>query len=161
MEKINNQLQKLNSQLEKLQISLNMIAEIKVAPNYKDLQKEIDDLKLQLNQMLMTDLKLELKQTLITKQNNCSHPLWYFLKNDVDPHEGRTYWTCKCLECEKVEERRNRDFDDNVIVGDVFFGNGEKSPHTYKEVQKLYNCKINSKSNPKEELCKTLIKSIK
>lgn len=51
------------------------------------------------------------------KQKNCSHPLWYFIKEETDTYEGRTYHTCKCLECDLVDERRSRDFD-NVIIGD-------------------------------------------
>ncbi len=66
------------------------------------------------------------------KQKNCSHPLWYFIKEETDTYEGRTYYTCRCLECNLVEERRSRDFDD-VIRGD------------YSKIKDEYN---NRKSSP-------------
>jgi len=50
------------------------------------------------------------------KQKTCTHPLWYFISESTDSYEGRTYYTCKCLECNLVDERRSRDFD-NVIKG--------------------------------------------
>jgi hypothetical protein len=51
------------------------------------------------------------------KQKNCSHPLWYFMRDMTDSYECKTYYTCKCLECGLEEERRSRNFD-NVIKGD-------------------------------------------
>ena len=66
------------------------------------------------------------------KQKNCSHPLWHFIKEETDTYEGRTYYTCRCLECNLVEERRSRDFD-NVIRGD------------YKKIKEDYD---NRKSVP-------------
>lgn len=69
-----------------------------------------------LNESLYSKLSTTKEMYIKLKQKTCAHPLWYFISESTDSYEGRTYYTCKCLECNLVEERRSRDFD-NVIKG--------------------------------------------
>lgn len=48
-------------------------------------------------------------------QDECTHPIWLWLNEDTDEHEGRTYYDCECVACGKIEERRDRDFGNKVV----------------------------------------------
>ena len=43
-------------------------------------------------------------------QKECQHSIWHYIKKEKDHFEGRVYFTCRCLECDKIEERRGQDF---------------------------------------------------
>ena len=78
------------------------------------------------NERLYSKLSTAKESYTRLKQQTCSHPLWYFISESTDSYEGRTYYTCKCLQCDLIEERRTRDFD-NVIKGN------------YKELKEEYD----------------------
>ena len=69
-----------------------------------------------LNERLYSKLSNTKESYIKLKQKNCTHPLWYFISETTDSYECRTYYTCKCLECDLIEEKRSRDFN-NVIKG--------------------------------------------
>lgn len=60
-------------------------------------------------------------------QENCNHKIWYFLSSSTDDYEGRTYYTCKCLDCDYIEEARSKYFI-NII----------RTKMKFSEVQKEY-----------------------
>lgn len=70
------------------------------------------------------------------QQERCPHPAWYFENGFTDRHEGRTYWTCKCVACGKrLEEVRSRNYPgDRVIWKDCGFAKPTRSDMSYKEV---------------------------
>lgn len=70
------------------------------------------------------------------QQERCPHPAWYFENGFTDWHEGRTYWTCKCVVCGKrLEEARSRDYPhDRVIWDECIMGDPTESKLSYKEV---------------------------
>lgn len=70
------------------------------------------------------------------QQERCPHPAWYFENGFTDRHEGRTYWTCKCVACGKrLEEVRSRNYPgDRVIYKESFFAKPTISDMSYKEV---------------------------
>lgn len=70
------------------------------------------------------------------QQERCPHPDWYFENGFTDRHEGRTYWTCKCVACGKrLEEVRSRDYPhDRVIWDECIMGDPTESKLSYKEV---------------------------
>ena len=70
------------------------------------------------------------------QQERCPHPAWYFENCFTDRHEGRTYWTCKCVACGKrLEEVRSRNYPhDRVIWKESFFAKPTRSEMSYKEV---------------------------
>lgn len=45
-----------------------------------------------------------------SKQNTCSHLIWYYLGDNTDFYEMRSSCVCKCLECQKIEENHPRRF---------------------------------------------------
>ncbi len=71
-------------------------------------------------------------------QKNCPHPLWYLCDSMTDDFEGRTYWTCKCVECEQVKEGGPRDFK-NVITGNKNLQGLLERRQEYEEVKSLYH----------------------
>ena len=73
---------------------------------------------------------------LVERQERCPHPAWYFENGFTDRHEGRTYWTCKCVACgKKLEEVRSRNYPhDRVIWKESFFAKPTRSDMSYKEV---------------------------
>lgn len=70
------------------------------------------------------------------QQERCPHPAWYFENGFTDRHEGRTYWTCKCVACGKrLEEVRSRNYPgDRVIWKDCGFAKPTRSDMSYREV---------------------------
>ena len=70
------------------------------------------------------------------QQERCPHPAWYFENGFTDRHEGRTYWTCKCVACGKrLEEVRSRNYPgDRVIYKESFFAKPTRSDMSYREV---------------------------
>ncbi|MFC0903688.1 hypothetical protein ACFHWD_03165 [Clostridium sp. MT-14] len=61
-------------------------------------------------------------------QDNCKHNIWYYLYSSTDDYEGRTYLTCKCLDCDKIEESSLRYFK-HII----------RTKMKFIDVQKEYN----------------------
>ena len=70
------------------------------------------------------------------QQERYPHPAWYFENGFTDRHEGRTYWTCKCVACGKeLEDVRSRNYPhDRVIWKESFFAKPTRSEMSYKEV---------------------------
>jgi len=68
-------------------------------------------------------------------QNNCKHETWYHISTSNDEYEGRTYFTCKCLDCDHIEEDRSRDFK-NVIYTKKNFRDVQIK---YKELKRITN----------------------
>lgn len=63
-------------------------------------------------------------------QNTCTHSLWYFLENKQDIY-GSTLWTCKCLDCGTEKTAPFYEFQDQVVLADTYFGQGERSTKDY------------------------------
>lgn len=72
------------------------------------------------------------------KQFNCEHAVWYKMRESTDDYECRTYYTCKCLDCGKVEENRDRDFNGLILDTEIKY---EKVKEIYEEVCKITNVK--------------------
>ncbi len=149
MDKIENQLLNSKKELCNIEERLNSIEKERVIKEYNNLKKEAEILKFKI-------LKL-IKE----KQESCKHPLWYFLKSENDSYEGRLYWTCKCVECNKILEDRNKEFfDKKVVMSDVLFGEAKRSEYSFEEVQKAYNNQKKQDFNVLRDI-KILIKSNK
>lgn len=113
---LNEELIKIEKQLEDLANERAIIIDkMEKLKKYKCVQQYI--ILSSQNSVLYGKLT-NLKESYINlKQRLCTHPIWFFVSETTDDYEGRTYYTCRCLECGKVEERRNRDFE-NIIRGD-------------------------------------------
>lgn len=95
---------------------------------YLGIEKELDS---------STKETMALQGIILEKQQErCPHPAWYFENGFTDRHEGRTYWTCKCVACGKrLEEVRSRDYPhDKVIWDGCIMGDPTESKLSYKEV---------------------------
>lgn len=68
-------------------------------------------------------------------QQHCLHPIWYHISTHDDCYEGRRYFTCKCLECEFVEEDRSREFKNVVYLKEKF----EAAQSKYYEIKDITN----------------------
>jgi len=69
----------------------------------------------------------------------CEHDLWYLLYYESDDYEGRTYWTCKCLQCGLTEERRPRHFQGKVIMGESFCARAKRNEKPYNVIREEYH----------------------
>ncbi len=109
LREVENSFNKIKDKRSKILERMHELEKIDVIIEYQKLCSSNETLYRQQNNLIEKYTNL--------KQKNCKHPLWYFIKEETDSYEGRTYYTCRCLECNLVEERRSRDFD-NVIRGD-------------------------------------------
>ncbi len=127
-------------------------------PEVKNYRKTADELEKAIKKK-----KLLGEEYLRISQSECSHSLWYLLSYESDSYECKIFWTCKCIECGKVEERRSKDFE-NVITGDGLFARYNRSKYSYDEVKKVYNDLVNvvdidEKTNINEnDIAKLLVK---
>lgn len=72
------------------------------------------------------------------KQETCSHDIFYFLSSETDSYEGRTYWTCKCLDCGYEITSRSNYITKPVIIEDAMLGFENKCLTSYYEVKETY-----------------------
>ena len=68
----------------------------------------------------------------------CNHDVWYLLYHESDDYEGRTYWTCKCLQCGLTEERYPRHFQSKVIMGESIFARAKRNEKPYNVIREEY-----------------------
>lgn len=76
------------------------------------------------------------------QQKNCKHHIFYLQEYTYDDHEGRSYYKCKCLECEKEIEGRVREFE-NVVK----YSSETRCKASFYEVQKEYNILMKKHKN--------------
>ncbi len=84
-------------------------------------------------------LKVKINSEISRIQNNCEHPIWYYINNDK--YDGKTYYTCKCLECELKEEDRSRNFD-KLIFSKANFNFENIQDEYYKLLEQNYSKEI-------------------
>ena len=125
---------------------LELMGEIQpLVGSYNNEQKELlQDEKVQryvqLNDLLQeygSIVEILERKHIANIQNDCKHNLWYLLTSETDSYEGRTYWTCRCLDCDMVRESRSHNFR-NVISGPSLFGRGSRHEKSYNQVQQAY-----------------------
>jgi ABC-type uncharacterized transport system fused permease/ATPase subunit len=75
----------------------------------------------------------EYEQLVSNIQNECNHKFWYHLSTSSDDYEGRTYFTCKCLDCDFVTEDRSRSFGYVIDTKENFYTVQSK----YQEFRKI------------------------
>jgi len=104
-------------------------------------------------------------------QSDCQHPLWYLVYSTTNDYEGRTYWTCLCLECGLREEDRSHRFS-NVITGTCLFARAERHKKSYQTIQREYRILLDKYDNyyqqksldddlyNKNAVCKVLMKKM-
>ena len=85
-------LNELKNELTNIQNQISELSKNQIIITYKELEKTENN--------LINLIKKEINQI----QFECKHPIWYHLSTDNDYYEGRKYFTCKCIDCEKVKE---------------------------------------------------------
>lgn len=91
-------LESLNNELIDIKSKLVEIENNHAVITYKELEK---------NKESLVDL---INKEIRNIQSKCKHPMWYHLSTEDDRYEGRRYFTCRCLECEKLDEDRAKYF---------------------------------------------------
>jgi len=92
----------LNKKLLKLNKKCNTLKQNKFIINYFELISDIEK------------TQIKLLKAISLKQKQCNHVNWYLLNCEKDDYEGRTYYECKCLNCDIIMKSRSKDFE-NVI----------------------------------------------
>lgn len=92
----------LNKKLLKLNKKCNTLKQNKFIINYFELISDIEK------------TQIKLLKAISLKQKQCNHVNWYLLNCEKDDYEGRTYYKCKCLNCDIIMTSRSKDFE-NVI----------------------------------------------
>ena len=122
---------RLDELKNELSIINNEILKLSMNP-YITTYKELEETK--------NKLKDSINKEINKIQSECKHPIWYHLSTDSDCYEGRKYFTCQCLECGKIKESGNRNF--NLILF---------KKESYIEIKEEYN-KLKSITSNQEVL---------
>ena len=109
---VKTELEKVNNKVNCKQQLYNDLIELPEVKNYIKAAGELEE--------AIKKKKLLVEEYFKILQSECNHPLWYLLDFEIDSYECKTYWTCKCIECGKVEEDRSKNFE-NVITGNGLF----------------------------------------
>lgn len=117
----NKELKELYNKADKLDIRIKELRNTDIIKEYNKCNQERE--KIYRN---ICDLETSL-------QDNCNHQMWYFLSSSTDDYEGRTYFRCRCLDCDKVDEDRSKYFK-NVIKSNISFS---KIQEKYKELKTI------------------------
>ncbi len=115
---------------------------------YLELDRIISDLSTKKHHLRIAQQQL--------KYEECTHPLWYFLKSSHDFTKGDINWTCQCLNCGQVQTDKNYFFWNKVILQSILLGHGRKSQHSYNTVAKAYQ--EASRDEPIKQVNKKLVK---
>ena len=131
---------KTNKEKERLNDKKATLIEVRTEIKYLqgEYMRKKEEIEKTLTERKVTTFKFptNAEEIITTIKENCPHPAWYFENGFTDRHEGRTYWTCKCVACGKrLEEVRSRDYpNDRVIWDECIMGDPTESKLSYKEV---------------------------
>lgn len=78
------------------------------------------------------------EKILVEEQLLCQHNIWYTLSSSNDDHEGKVYRRCKCLDCEKIAERRSKEFGRIISEMNISETIKRSKVFSYETVKKEY-----------------------
>lgn len=117
----NKELEELYNKANKLDIHIRELKNTEIVKKYnKSIQEKTEILK-------------DINNLEANIQKDCNHQIWYFLSSSTDEHEGRDYYICRCLDCDKADEDRSKYFK-NVIKSNTSFSIIQEK---YKELKEL------------------------
>ncbi len=108
LQKARGELTKVYNELRKIKEEL---LEVKKANQTQGETKDIDEPFQKIRSKAMDKTE--------ESQEKCSHPVWYFLNGVTDWYEGKSYWTCQCVNCGKItKEERSKEYPNDRIIWD-------------------------------------------
>lgn len=128
---LKNKLNELDEKYNNNNKRIHELIQIPEVAEYERLVTENENIRFEVNNLSEKYIKIV--------QENCKHPLWYFISDETDSYEMRITWKCKCLDCGLVEIDRAHEFNSKILMTDAKYGFPKSVDAPYHVVASRYN----------------------